>query len=272
MADDARATIDPEVWAAIDARLDTVERDHEVRILLAVESGSRAWGFPSPDSDYDVRFLYVHSLEWYLSIERRRDVIELPIEGDLDINGWDMTKALALLCKPNPTLLEWIESPIVYRHTPWVLDRLRRLADRSLHRHATSYHYLHLAEGQYRRFIADREAVGLKKYFYSLRPALALLWLRRNEGGRVPMSLSELLAGVELPAEVETFIDDLVARKRGTKELGTGPRIAALDRFIESEIDAARRLKTATRKRPKELIADADALFREIVLAPGQAG
>lgn len=268
MAGDPPPPVGPEILAEIAARLERIERDHEVRILLAVESGSRAWGFPSPDSDYDVRFLYAHSLEWYLSIEKRRDVIELPIEDDLDINGWDMTKALKLLVKPNPVLLEWMESPIVYRQTPWVLERLRGLADRSLHRHTSAYHYLHLAEGQYRRFIADKKTVGLKKYFYSLRPALALSWLRGNPQGRVPMSMAELLAGAEVPADVRAFIDELIERKRVTKELGRGPRIAALDCFIESKIAEARALTSPKAGKPVELIAGADALLRDILLAP----
>ena len=267
MAGDAPPPVAPEILAEIAARLDRIEREHEVRILLAVESGSRAWGFPSPDSDYDVRFLYAHSLEWYLSIDRGRDVIELPIEDDLDINGWDMTKALKLLVKPNPVLLEWMESPIVYRQTPWVLGRLRQLADRSLHRHSGAYHYLHLAEGQYRRFIADKKSVGLKKYFYSLRPALALSWMRRNPHGRVPMDMAALLAGAEVPADVRAFIDELVERKRVTKELGGGPRIEALDRYIESEIAEARTIRRPKAKRPAELIAGANALLRDIVLA-----
>src|SRR4030095_590913 len=107
--------IDDATAESIRHKLADIERAEDVRILFAVESGSRAWGFPSPDSDYDVRFLYVHKADWYLSIDPRRDVIELPIEGEFDINGWDLRKALQLLIKSNPVLLEWLRSPVLYR-------------------------------------------------------------------------------------------------------------------------------------------------------------
>ena len=106
--------IESAVREEIGSVLCDLERDHGVKILLAVESGSRAWGFPSPDSDYDVRFVYVHAMDWYLSIEPGRDVIELPIDKTLDVSGWDLRKALHLLTKSNPALLEWLESPIIY--------------------------------------------------------------------------------------------------------------------------------------------------------------
>ncbi len=98
----------------IKIQLKKIEREHKVKILYAIESGSRVWGFASQDSDFDVRFIYVHHKDWYLSIESKRDVIEMPLEGDLDINGWDLTKALGLFRKSNPPLYEWLQSPIVY--------------------------------------------------------------------------------------------------------------------------------------------------------------
>src|SRR5438045_8726086 len=113
----------------IKAALTEIERDEGVRIFYACESGSRAWGFPSADSDYDVRFLYVRPRDWYLSVdvERKRDVIERPITDELDVSGWDIRKALMLLKKSNPPLLEWLGSPIIYRETLTIADRLRSL-------------------------------------------------------------------------------------------------------------------------------------------------
>ena len=257
--------IDPEVLAESNRRLDQVESDEDATILFAIESGSRAWGFPSPDSDYDVRFVYARTRDWYLSIIPGRDVIELPIEGVYDINGWDLKKALQLLCKPNPVLLEWMESPIVYREVPWFMGRLRELADLTLHHQAGTHHYLHLAKGQYQRFIDGQDEVALKKYFYSLRPALALNWLRSNGPERVPMSVPELLAGIELADEVRDFIFDLMERKKTTKELGKGPRIPTLDRYIEGEIDKA---SSALPKKaiPKDRIFEAaNRLFRDVL-------
>ena len=120
--------IDPEVRRRIGDRLAEIEQRESVRILLAVESGSRAWGFPSPDSDYDVRFLYARPRDWYLAVDSRRDVIECPIENVLDVNGWDIRKALQLLLKANPVLAEWLNSPIRYREDALVVAALRELA------------------------------------------------------------------------------------------------------------------------------------------------
>ena len=104
--------------AIIQEKLNQLEAEYGVQILLAVESGSRAWGFASPDSDYDVRFIFWHPKDWYLSVFEQRDVIELPVDAVLDISGWDIRKALRLLWKSNAALIEWLNSPIVYRAHP----------------------------------------------------------------------------------------------------------------------------------------------------------
>jgi predicted nucleotidyltransferase len=259
------ATIDPAVRDEIGTVLRGVERDHGVRIVFAVESGSRAWGFSSPDSDYDVRFVYVHGIDWYLSIEPGRDVIELPIDKTLDVSGWDLRKALRLLAKSNPALLEWLESPIVYRELPSAMSRLRMLAGASLHRHAVTHHYVSLAWGQYRRFIEGRETVRLKKYFYSLRPAVALLWIRTHDHGPVPMSLPRLLAEVMLPLDVARLVDDLLEQKSVTKELGEGSRLSGIDGFIVDEINRAQQSLGPKPPGTSELLTLTDQVFREIV-------
>ena len=260
--------ISDDIRQLIDDRLDGIVRDHDVRILFAIESGSRAWGFPSPDSDYDVRFVYVHRPDWYLSIDARRDVIELPIEGDLDINGWDLKKALQLLIKPNPVLLEWLRSPIVYRAEKAAMTRLVALAEATAHLRPSLHHYLHLGESQYRRFIAGKQAVALKKYFYSLRPVLALRWLRKFPDTPVPMALPQLRAGLDLADDVSAFLDDLLARKAKTRELGDGPRVAALDALIEEEIAIARRAVGQPVRIAPRLVDEANALFRDLVVWP----
>lgn len=168
------APIPPSIRTRIDAILDQIECQHDVRILLAVESGSRAWGFASPDSDFDVRFLYVRRLPAYLSLVRPRDVIELPIVDDLNINGWDLGKALILLCKANPVLFEWLASPILYRADEAALAGLRALVGRVGHRRAATHHYHRLAFSNWATHIEGRTQVRLKKYFYALRPACAL--------------------------------------------------------------------------------------------------
>ncbi len=121
--------ISDDVRREIQRRLRAVEEEHDVRVLFAVESGSRAWGFPSPNSDYDVRFIYAHPREWYLSLdlEQRRDVIECEIADDIDLSGWDIRKALKLFWQSNPSFVEWLHSPIVYRDQAEFAARARAL-------------------------------------------------------------------------------------------------------------------------------------------------
>ncbi len=122
-------TIPREIRDSVEARLAALEREHEVRVLYAVESGSRAWGFPSPDSDFDIRFIYAHEPEWYLSVLEGRDVLETPLDDlGLDVSGWDLRKTLRLFLKSNPALYEWLVSPIVYRDMCGLARELRDLA------------------------------------------------------------------------------------------------------------------------------------------------
>jgi len=152
--------------------LKRLEREEQVRILYACESGSRAWGFPSRDSDYDVRFVYIRKPEWYLSIFEKRDVIERPISDKLDISGWDLRKALNLYRKSNPPLLEWLQSPIRYYEHSGIAEQLRRLSPLAFSPKSCMYHYLSMARGNYREYLQG-ERVRIKKYFYVLRP----VWL-----------------------------------------------------------------------------------------------
>lgn len=129
----------------IQEQIRRIEESENIKILLAVESGSRAWGFASPDSDYDVRFVYIRRTEDYLRLDAIRDVIELPIDDILDINGWDLQKTLRLLYKSNPTLFEWFSSPIVYQETEFA-DKLRDLMMHYFSSKKTLYHYISMAE------------------------------------------------------------------------------------------------------------------------------
>ncbi len=230
--------IPEEVRDEIDNKIRSIEHAESVRMLFAIESGSRAWGLPSPDSDFDVRFVYAHKVDWYLALDLRRDVIELPIVDELDISGWDLRKALRLLLKANPVLSEWLQSPIRYR---WSEDanRLCELADKITFANAGVHHYRSLAESQYRRFIDGHMQIPAKKYFYVLRPTLALMWLRCNPGTRPPMSLQQLAAGVPLDDTLRARNGDLVRAKSATRELGQMERSPIIDRFIEEELSAA---------------------------------
>lgn len=221
----------------IEARLRQIEAEQDVTIFYACESGSRAWGFASTDSDYDVRFLYAHPASWYLSIdlERRRDVIERPLTENLDLNGWDLRKALGLLRKSNPPLLEWLRSPVVYREHEPVAQNLRALVPTYYSRRAATYHYLSMAEGNFRDYLQDAE-VWLKKYFYVLRPLLAVRWVEQ-ERGPVPMEFGVLveqtLAG---KADLRAAIGRLLQRKRSGDELRRGPRVPEINDFIKAEL------------------------------------
>ena len=111
-----------------------LEREQDIKILYAVESGSRAWGFASRDSDWDVRYIYVHRLEWYLRIEDEKDSREEILPNDIDLAGWELRKALRLFRKSNPPLMEWLNSPIVYLQNFSTADRLRELTGNFLTR------------------------------------------------------------------------------------------------------------------------------------------
>ncbi len=226
--------VEPEYRERILVQLDEIEREHGVTILYACETGSRGWGFSSPDSDYDVRFIYTHPLDWYLKVTPERDVIELPIEGLLDINGWELRKALGLLKKGNATLVEWLSSPIVYRADPDFIARIQAEA-RAVHRPDRGFHhYLHMAKGNFRGYLQG-ESVRLKKYLYVLRPVLACLWIERDLGV-VPMRFEELVAGVVDDPELRDAIDRLLVIKRGANESEYGAAIPSLNDFIASEL------------------------------------
>ena len=178
--------------------------------------GPRAWGFASPDSDYDVRFVYVRPRDWYLTIEPGRDVIEIPIDDEMDISGWDLRKALSLLRAGNATVNEWFDSPIVYREAEGFADEVRALAVASYRRDRSFHHYLALstrAHGE--AFVA--EEVRLKKFLYALRTALAATW-SLDLGDVPPMRLADLADAVVTDAMTRREIDDLVAAKSGLIE------------------------------------------------------
>jgi predicted nucleotidyltransferase len=218
--------IPPDIERAIQAELDSVKREHAVRILWACESGSRAWGFPSPDSDFDVRFIYVHERDWYLSIEPGRDVIERPVDEVFDVSGWDLRKALRLLRGGNATPAEWVDSPIVYRETPEFRDDFVALIERA-HRPDRSYwHYRSVSE-RHQALATARDQVKVKKFLYALRTCLAAEWAATRDE-KPPMRLEALVAGIGLDVATVARIDELVAMKAGLSERSD----AAVDRDL----------------------------------------
>ncbi|RZJ37163.1 MAG: nucleotidyltransferase domain-containing protein [Brevundimonas sp.] len=255
----------PDAVAEVDGLLDAVRREHGVHIPLAIESGSRAWGFPSPDSDYDGRFIYVRPAAQALTIWPRRDVIETPLVGDMDVNGWDLSKALRLLLKGNAVVVEWLQSPILYTAEPLFRDELLAFAEQWLDRDMVLTHYLHLGRRQKILYLDDQIEVPLKKVFYVLRPAMALRWLRLNPGKAVaPMHLPTLMAQCDPPADLSDMIEDLRRRKAETREMGKGDIPNALLRFIEEEFGAVEILDRGFIPRSEAAAREADALFARV--------
>ncbi|MCK8786310.1 nucleotidyltransferase domain-containing protein [Roseomonas sp. NAR14] len=255
--------VEASVRAAITAALGAIAAEERVAILLAVESGSRAWGFASPDSDWDVRFLYARRTEWHLRLRPGRDVIERPLPGDLDVSGWDLRKTLGLLLGGNCAVREWLASPIVYAGRPdWVAE-LRALADRVPARRAAGHHYAALARRVHGQWLG-RRPVNLKKYLYAIRPALALRWLRTHPAGMPPMDVPALLGGVTLAPDEAAALDALLAAKARASEIGTGEPLPALDALIAGEL--ARAAETAALAPPlvvsDRVLAAADDMLR----------
>ena len=221
----------------IQEQLRRIEEAENIKILLAVESGSRAWGFASPDSDYDVRFIYIRRLEDYLRLGAIRDVIELPIDDVLDINGWDLQKTLRLLHKSNPTLFEWFSSPIVYQKTEFA-DKFRDLMMHYFSSKKTLYHYVSMAEGNYREYLKG-DLVRAKKYFYVLRPVLACQWIL-DWGTPPPMLFSELLKA-ELPVELIDVVNQLLELKMNSPEVKLVKRISEINEYLDESIPSIKR-------------------------------
>ncbi len=240
-----------------------LEKERNVRVLYACESGSRAWGFASHDSDYDVRFLYVHRRDWYLSVEDRRDVIEEPLTDELDVSGWELRKALRLLRKSNPPLLEWLKSPVVYQHDPVFTAQFNALSERFYSPRRCFAHYLHMASGNWRHYLEGRELVSLKKYLYVFRPLLACRWIELSLG-QVPMLFQELVDAVLEDRETRESLDALVARKQAGDELSMSPPVEVLSRFIVSELQ-----RIETLNEPEEAVGDVEEMntfFRRFAL------
>ena len=217
-------------------KLNEIEKKENAKILLAVESGSRAWGFASPDSDYDVRVIYVRPKEDYLRLEKTRDVIELPIEGELDINGWDLDKTLRLLRASNPTLFEWFSSPIVYRETAFAQE-FRSIMQRYFSSKRGLSHYLSMASSNYREYLKG-DTVKAKKYFYVLRPVLACRWIL-DKGTPPPMLFSELM-DAERDAAILPDVNRLLDLKMNAPEIKTIPKIESINHYLDSSMEEVR--------------------------------
>lgn len=219
----------------IKSLLQKLEQEKSIEILYACEAGSRAWGFPSPDSDYDIRFIYRHPRSWYLNLQEKKDTIEFMQDELLDGNGWDMRKVLRLLYKSNASLFEWLGAPIVYFPGDKRITELRQLAPDYFLPAKVMFHYLGIAKGMLEREFKGSE-VKIKKYFYVIRPVLTAKWIA-IEQKPAPVDFYELLPLVENQKEVTAAIQQLLTEKETAQEGQLIPRVPILDQFIQAEME-----------------------------------
>ena len=214
--------------STIKNKLQEIQIKNNIKILYAIESGSRGWGFPSKDSDYDVRFIYLNKTEHYLSIFEEKDYIELPIDEVLDINGWDLKKVLRLLYKPNPNIIEWLSSPIVYKQETVFIESLRNIADQYYSPKPILYHYVSLAKKKFED-IYEKKEINIKKLFYVIRPIMACKWVLEKDS-IPPMNLHDIMKEIKIEDEILNEINRLIKFKHDCIESDT---IIANDNLIK---------------------------------------
>lgn len=251
-----------DILKEIREKLLEIETKENVTVLYAVESGSRAWGFASPDSDYDVRFIYVRPKEDYLKLNEPRDVIEWQLDEVLDINGWDLKKALVQFHKGNASLFEWCRSPVVYKSTqPW--NRIYDEAKEYFSVKAALNHYYGAAQSTYRNYLQG-DSVKYKKYFYALRPLLACRYIRQYKCP--PPILFDDLMKQDMPETLRNSIGELLERKKKSGEAEVNAQIPVIREYIAEEIA---RQKEYLEKTPDDRNPDWDKLnrcFRDILM------
>lgn len=248
----------------ISQRLDELETLHGFRILYACESGSRAWGFASADSDYDVRFLFAWPRDHYLSVDPPREDVDLAIDdNDLDLSGWELRKALRLLRKSNGPLIEWLHSPIVYRRTG-AEEKLRDLAVEIFCPRSCAAHYLGLSKKMMTSLIEDPDAGTAKRYLYALRSLLAAAHVIR-ERAPAPVAFAELVENATLDGALGDRINDMVHAKSAGKESDSIGTQAILDTYLKNEHQS---LSTGLDRLPEKRqvpTALLDEVFRNLV-------
>lgn len=248
--------------STITKALQELERQKGISILYACESGSRAWGFPSPDSDYDVRVIYIHPKEWYLSIDDLKKTVELPVSGDLDISGWDIRKALRIFCKSNASIFEWLQSPIVYQSRTDFARQLRELMPQYFSPRAVMHHHLGIVYKIYGEAREEPE-VKLKKYFYILRSLLSAIWVREYQT-LPPMEFKSLITLLPHESDIFTKVQLLWQMKATADEKTTIPSIKSLHQFIEEELMACE-TSASTVAVSKNNTEKLNQLFRKIL-------
>lgn len=218
--------------------LTDLEKEKGIEILLACETGSRAWGFPSPDSDFDVRIIYKHHKDWYLSLTEEKDTIECFYENnDIDISGWDLRKCLRLMWKSNPPLLERIQSPIIYHVDKEFLAGINSIAQKTYSRIATIHHYLSMAKKALDEVVSSND-YKLKRFFYALRASVACLWILEKEE-IPPIEFGKMVNGLDLSDNLTNRINELIELKSTISETYLHKGEHDLIKFMETCLEKA---------------------------------
>lgn len=244
----------------IQQKLTEIEKAYGIKILYSCESGSRAWGFPSPDSDYDVRFIYSRPIEEYLTVQTKKDHLSFPINDELDIYGWDISKVLQLITKSNTTPFEWLQSPVIYKEDKTFREELWTLCQNYFCPRSNIHHYLGIARGAMETM--NGEDIKIKKLFYVLRPLLAALWCTERDT-IAPMSIFPLM---------DLLTDDLSKKVLSLIELKSTANesyLIEIDQDIKTWIDQTfdycmKASQQLTKKDFDRMIAD--DFFRKTIL------
>lgn len=196
---------------SIDPRLHRIVAAQPYPLLFATISGAHLYGFPSPDSDFDLRGTHILPIERVVGLDVADETREdsRVIEGlEMDIVSHDVRKFFKLLLKKNGYVLEQLYSPLVVHTTPEHAE-LKRIAGGCITRHH-SHHYFGFAETQWKLFLKDSPR-RVKPLLYVYRVLLTGIWLMRT--GEIEANLVKLNERFRLP-----YIPDLVARKTGGPE------------------------------------------------------
>jgi len=246
-----------------------IELDYDVKILYACESGSRALGLHSEDSDFDVRFIYIPKPDWYLSIDQKRDVLEIPkkdklsipVDPLLDVSGWELTKALRLFRKSNPTLLEWLNSTIIYYQAYSTVGKMIEMTNRIFSPVVCLHHYLHMAKGDFRDATRGDEP-KIKKYFNALRSIFAAKWIEKHLSAP-PVDLQKLMEEFIEPGELKDVFDGLVNKKRARERFMPEPALEVLNRYFIKEMERLETYLGGLKTKNSDPTSSLDRLFRD---------
>jgi uncharacterized protein len=247
-------------------QLQAIELEGNVRVLLAVESGSRAWGFASPDSDYDVRFIYAHDPDWYSTIFEQRDVIEKMLPGDLDVSGWELRKSLRLFSKCNLALNEWIGSPVCYQEVPGFRDGLSALIPAFLNPVGATHHYRSMAMQALSSMTADGR-ISIKKLLYATRAIMACRWIARSSS-QPPTEFMAMVNDLAGAAE-KLQIEELLAQKSASPEKSEVVVDTSRRDEIQSELNAFEQSQFTFEKPSRSSVEKLDAILRHWVRIDG---